>query len=678
MDGKRRGTELTLQVDRRTRYGTDIPSLFGRQDYSGFALKQDFSSKPLWVCPNGHIFLETSSPIYSQITDFLIAIAEPVSRPEYMHEYLLTRYSLYAAVSVKLETEYIIEVLLRHSKTSRLPQEVIEFIKENTAHYGKAKLVLKNNRYFIESQYPGVLNELLMFENVRRAKEAARGIDVEEEAQGEDIGEELRRLMDSNVTEAVKVESFEIAAAYIAEVRRDCHDRNFPLLEEYDFLNDKKNPSLEIDLKPTTHIRSYQEKSLSKMFSNGRARSGVIVLPCGAGKTLVGITAVCTVKKRALILCTSGVAVEQWKLQMELWSTIDPKYIVRFTSVHKDAMPEGACIVICTYSMMGYAGKRSVESQAVFDQLNRVEWGLIIMDEVQVVPADTFRKVIFGVKSHCKLGLTATLVREDDRIEDLNFLIGPKLYEANWLDLQAQGFLARVQCVEVWCPMTAEFFQEYLLAKPRKKILLYVANPIKLLTCQHLVRKHEAAGDKIIIFSDNLFVLEMLGQQLNLPVISGRVGHQDRIRRLYQFEHTQTCNTILVSKVGDNSIDLPGANVIIQISSHFGSRRQEAQRLGRILRPKATAFQSEFNAHFYSLVSQDTQEMWYADKRQLFLVDQGYSYKVIEVPSEVYTTTDMLFSSKLEQKNLLERLLQAKDIDDEVLEDPDDISKIPA
>ena len=222
--------------------------------------------------------------------------------------------------------------------------------------------------------------------------------------------------------------------------------------------------------------------------------------------------------------------------------------------------------------------------------------------------------------------------------------------------------------------MTAEFFQEYLNAKPRKKILLYVANPNKLMTCQYLVKKHESMGDKIIIFSDNLFVLELYSKYLALPMISGNVPHHERVRILFNFENTNASNTILVSKVGDNSIDLPGANVIIQISSHFGSRRQEAQRLGRILRPKTSCVQTDFNAFFYSLVSQDTQEMWYADKRQQFLIDQGYAYKVMSLTEEILKQQDLMFYNKNDQKSLLEKLLQAKDVDDEIQNDPDDIT----
>lgn len=668
---------MSERSKKKLKSANDISSLFDF-DYSQFKLKEDHFDRPLWVCKNGHIFVQTSCQGYLQVTDFLIAISEPVSRPENIHEYILTRYSLYAAVSVKLEPEYIITVLQNYSKTTELPVEVVSFILDSTAQCGKAKLVLRQNKYFIESAYEGVLQDLLKIESVRLAKEAANNTVMEVvENHIEDVREEMALLMDGvTIDTGEKVESICISSEFIEDVRKSCQEENFPLIEEYDFLEDDSSPKLEIDLKPSTHIRPYQEKSLSKMFSNGRARSGVIVLPCGSGKTLVGITAVCTVKKRAIILCTSGVAVDQWKRQLELWSTIDSLQIYCFTSTSKEIIKNHtkACIVISTYSMMGYGGKRSAESNAMYEKMKQVDWGLLVMDEVQVVPADVFRKVIFDMKSHCKLGLTATLVREDNKIEDLNFLIGPKLYEANWLDMQAQGFIARVQCIEVWCPMTAEFFREYLDAKPRKKILLYVANPNKLITCQYLVKKHEAMGDKVIIFSDNLYVLELYSKSFGLPMISGSTPHSERTSILFNFENTEYCNTILVSKVGDNSIDLPGANVIIQISSHFGSRRQEAQRLGRILRPKVSSADTEFNAYFYSLVSQDTQEMWYADKRQQFLVDQGYAYKVMSLNEEVQRQHDLKFLSKDEQKSLLEKLLMAKDMDDEGNNDPDDIT----
>uniref|UniRef100_A0A1X7UFE3 General transcription and DNA repair factor IIH helicase/translocase subunit XPB n=1 Tax=Amphimedon queenslandica TaxID=400682 RepID=A0A1X7UFE3_AMPQE len=227
------------------------------------------------------------------------------------------------------------------------------------------------------------------------------------------------------------------------------------------------------------------------------------------------------------------------------------------------------------------------------DFLQNREWGLMILDEVQTIPADKFRRVLSAVQAHCKLGLTATLVREDDKIQDLNFLIGPKLYEANWMELQNLGFIARVQCAEVWCPMTPEFYAEYLRIKTRKRKLLYVMNPNKFRICQFLMRYHERRNDKIMIFSDMVFPLRTYAMKLDRPFIDGQTPQKERMKILKNFRHNPQVNTIFISKVGDNSFDLPDANVLIQVSAHGGSRRQEAQRLGRILRAKKAASDSD-------------------------------------------------------------------------------------
>lgn len=243
------------------------------------------------------------------------------------------------------------------------------------------------------------------------------------------------------------------------------------------------------------------------MFGRGRARSGVIVLPCGAGKSLVGVTACCTIKKRCLVLCNSAVSVEQWKVQFKLWSTIDDSKICRFTSDVKDKY-ENCDIFITTFNMITHNQKRSYDGEKVMNWLVGQDWGLMLLDEVHTIPAKMFRRVLSTVRSHTKLGLTATLVREDDKIADLNFLIGPKLYEANWLELQNAGFIAKVQCAEVWCPMTPEFYREYLAVQANKKMLFYVMNPNKFRACQFLVKYHERRNDKIIVFSDNVFALK--------------------------------------------------------------------------------------------------------------------------------------------------------------------------
>ncbi|XP_021753875.1 DNA repair helicase XPB1-like [Chenopodium quinoa] len=649
-----------------------------KRDFTKLELKPDHLNRPLWACADGRIFLETFSPLYKQAYDFLIAIAEPVCRPESMHEYNLTPHSLYAAVSVGLETETIITVLNKLSKT-KLPKEMIDFIHGSTANYGKVKLVLKKNRYLIESPFPEVLKKLLKDEVIGKARistEVAHGVDgftvsksLSEMGGGHD--DLLSEAELAAAAEEKDTHAFEIDPAQVENVKQRClpNALNYPMLEEYDFRNDTVNPDLDMELKPLAQPRPYQEKSLSKMFGNGRARSGIIVLPCGAGKSLVGVSAACRIKKSCLCLATNAVSVDQWAFQFKLWSTIRDEHICRFTSDSKERFRGNVGVVVTTYNMVAFGGKRSEESEKIIEEIRNREWGLLLMDEVHVVPAHMFRKVISITKSHCKLGLTATLVREDERITDLNFLIGPKLYEANWLDLVKGGFIANVQCAEVWCPMTKEFFTEYLKKEnSKKKQALYVMNPNKFRACEFLIRFHERErGDKIIVFADNLFALTEYAMKLRKPMIYGATSHVERTKILEAFKTSKDVNTIFLSKVGDNSIDIPEANVIIQISSHAGSRRQEAQRLGRILRAKGrledrmAGGKEEYNAFFYSLVSTDTQEMYYSTKRQQFLIDQGYSFKVITSLPPPDCGSELSYSSVQEQIDLLRKVLTAGD-----------------
>merc|ERR1712013_934010 len=305
----------------------------------------------------------------------------------------------------------------------------------------------------------------------------------------------------------------------------------------------------------------------------------------------------------------------QWKQQFKMWSTADDSMICRFTSDAKDK-PMGCSVLVTTFNMITHTQRRSWEAEQTMKWIQEQEWGIMVLDEVHTIPAKMFRRVLTQVQSHTKLGLTATLVREDDKIADLNFLIGPKLYEANWLELQKEGFIANVQCAEVWCNMTPEFYREFLTMKSMKKLLLCVMNPNKFRATQFLIKYHEKRGDKTIVFSDNVFALKHYATALKRPYIYGPTSQSERIQILQNFKYNQKVNTIFVSKVADTSFDLPEANVLIQISSHGGSRRQEAQRLGRILRAKKGAIAEEFNAFFYTLVSQDTVEMSFSRKRQ--------------------------------------------------------------
>lgn len=559
-------------------------------------------------------------------------------------------------------------------------------------------MVLKHNRYFVESTFPDVIQKLIKDpiiakcrirredgdnlitgtitnkgkfagENNKDENDSDKVQNDANKSKPENIPEELfnfyeKMERDDDEPEDIQTLSFEVNQAEIETIQKRCIQLEYPLLAEYDFKNDTQNRDINIDLKPNAVLRPYQEKSLRKMFGNGRARSGVIVLPCGAGKSLTGVTAACTIRKRCLVLCNSSVSVEQWRMQFKLWSTADDSMICRFTSDAKDK-PIGSGILVTTYTMITHIQKRSWEADQVMRWVKDQEWGLMLLDEVHTIPARMFRRVLTIVQAHCKLGLTATLVREDDKIADLNFLIGPKLYEANWLELQSAGYIARVQCAEVWCPMHPEFYREYLAAKSMKKMLFYVMNPNKFRVCQFLIKYHEKRNDKIIVFSDNIFALVNYAKKLGRPYIFGPTSQGERLQILQNFQFNPKLNTIFVSKIADTSFDLPEANVLIQISSHGGSRRQEAQRLGRILRAKKGAVTEEYNAYFYSLVSQDTLEMQYSRKRQRFLVNQGYSYKVITTIKGI-DEEELFYTNKDEQMQLLQQVLQANDNDGEL------------
>lgn len=659
--------DLNQNIENPTIDNNNISNNFFNEDFSDVVLKPDHMICPLWISSYDHkVYLESFLPLAEQAQDFLVTIAEPVSRPSLIHEYRITSYSLYAAVSVGLQTEDIISVLKRFSKTT-LSSSIIDFIYSTTVRHGKIKLVLKNNRYFLESSFPEVLRILLCDSvigalriNVNPTESEVKSKEqVIEEKTNNDVNKnDFSILIDNKTNEEDldEVHFFEISNSSVEIVKKRCQEIDYPVLEEYDFHNDLRNPDLVIDLKPSTQIRPYQEKSLSKMFGNGRAKSGIIVLPCGAGKTLVGITAACTIKKSLIVLCTSSVSVVQWKQQFLQWSTIHPDSVAVFTSDNKELFSTSAGLVISTYSMVANNRNRSFESQKVMDFLKSREWGFVILDEVHVVPAAMFRRVVTTIAAHSKLGLTATLVREDDKIDDLNFLIGPKLYEANWMDLSQKGHIANVQCAEVWCTMSAEFYEEYLRETPRKRMLLYIMNPTKFQACQFLIDYHEKRDDKIICFSDNVYALREYALKLGKPFIYGATSQQERLKILQNFQHNNKVNTIFLSKVGDTSIDLPEATCLIQISSHYGSRRQEAQRLGRILRAKKRCDEG-FNAFFYSLVSKDTQEMYYSTKRQAFLVDQGYSFKIIAHLNGIENHPNLAYNTARERRELLQQIL---------------------
>lgn len=637
--------------------------------FTALDLSPDYNNRPLYVCPDGHIFLETFSKYYQPAYEFMVAIAEPVSRPKYIQEYQINTYSLYTAVSIGLTDSEIIRVLGQLSKCEIAP-ELKKLIENTVATVGKLKLILKNKRYFVQS------TQLSLLQKVARRMDHYRIFDKnKDDIYDPDTGfiipnDELSSIdvagignadeygSTSRITDEIGIDisdlpqqaetmirRFEIKPECVPKARHKALKMNIPFSDEYDFRSDTDSPDLPIDLKKATAIRPYQERALSKMFNGGRAKSGVIVLPCGAGKTLVGITATCTIRKSTIIFCNSTYLVHQWRAQFFSWITTNTNtdidnYIYLFTAKNKPSIsPDKPIILITTYSI--FTSGKAEQTQILIDQLTSREWGLMIMDEVQEMVAEQTREVVKRIKAHAKLGLTATLVREDDNILDLNYLIGPRLYEANWIDLANQGYIARVKCYEVWCKMTGPFYKHYLLA-PNKGRLYSALNPNKFNAVERLIKYHEKLGHKILVFADILYALHQYYEYLKQsdsegpkhlrrvrPILEGCVSEEERSDVFYKFKTSDTVSCIFISKIGDKAIDLPDANVLIQICSNYGARMQEAQRLGRILRKKAGRT-GEYNAFFYTIISEDTREMYFSMKRQRFLIDQGYVYEVVK------------------------------------------------
>ncbi|GIQ87973.1 helicase Ercc3, partial [Kipferlia bialata] len=446
---------------------------------------------------------------------------------------------------------------------------------------------------------------------------------------------------------------------------------HIPVFDEYDFTHDEDTTRIQGDIKPTTSVRHYQRASLERMFARDVARSGIVCLPCGAGKTLVGVAAMARLGRCCLILCKHTISVHQWRNQIALFSTVPDSCIFTFTSGSRSRFDaDKHSIVISTYSMVVASTQRSTENERVIQALKARVWGVIVLDEVHVAPAQEFSKALQTFRAHMKLGLTATPIREDDNIADLNYIIGPKLYEANWLDLRRDGFIAHVQCVEVPCPMPAMFFREYLrfgtsaLHDRQKQLTLSAINPNKFRTVQYLIQRHKERGDKILVFCEQVWVLKQYANRLNYPYLEGGTNEDERLTVLGLFLTDDSCNPLFLSRVGDDGIDLPAANVVIQISAQFGSRRQETQRLGRILRPKPgmAGMGSEYpHAFFYDLVSTDTVEESFSRNRRAYLVDQGHPF--ITMPHlSVAAAHDntLLLGDAREVRSILDDALSAK------------------
>ncbi len=545
---------------------------------------------PLIVQSDRTVFLETANPAFEDARDDLARFAELDKSPEHLHTYRITPLSLWNAASSGMAASEIINILNRYSKYE-VPTNVVEDIREVVGRYGRVRLVREGEELLLESDEPLLMLELSRHKTV-----------------GPLLGQQLDELR------------YRVPPGNRGHLKQALIKIGFPV---EDLAGYTAGTPMEIGLRPVSRtgrefgLRRYQQDAVNVFWSGGDSRggSGVLVLPCGAGKTIIGIGVMEKVSMHTLILTTNVTALRQWKQEILDKTDIHPDMIGEYSGELKEIKP----ITIATYQILTY--RRNKKSPFIhFSLFNEQQWGLIVYDEVHLLPAPVFRAVA-DIQSRRRLGLTATLVREDNKEDDVFSLIGPKKIDVPWKELERQGWIAEASCVEYRLPMDQDLRLEYALAETRRKYTVASTNPAKLEVIDHLLKQH--AGDRILIIGQFIDQLKTIAKILGAPLITGSVRNQVR-EELYNKFRTGEEKVLVVSKVANFAVDLPEANVAIQVSGTFGSRQEEAQRLGRVLRPKS----GENQAWFYTLVTRDTIDQEFAMNRQLFLTEQGYRYEI--------------------------------------------------
>jgi DNA excision repair protein ERCC-3 len=549
-------------------------------------------SNPLIVQGDRSILAEVDNPRYTEARDALAPFAELEKSPEHIHTYRLTSLSLWNAAATGMTAEAMVDVLRRYSKFP-LPSNLATDITELVDRYGRVRLERLGDGLRLVCPDRPLLEELVRQPKVRQY-----------------LGERLDE------------QSYPVDPAYRGVLKQALIAVGYPA---EDLAGYTEGAALPLQLRTLArsgmpfHVRDYQRDAAEIFYAGGDARggSGVIVLPCGAGKTIVGITAMALLQRSTLVLTTSITAVKQWRRELLDKTDLREEQVAEYTGETKDI----AAVTLATYQILTHRPDKKEEFPhfKIFDQR---DWGLIVYDEVHLLPAPVFR-VTAQIQARRRLGLTATLIREDGREEDVFSLIGPKKFDVPWRELETRGWIAEADCSEIRVALPEGLRMEYAVAEWRNKYRIASENPVKDDVIGHLLERYH--GSRILIIGQYLKQLRRLSKRFGIPLITGQTGNAEREDLYNRFRRGEVRNLVL-SKVGNFAIDLPDANVLIQVSGTFGSRQEEAQRLGRILRPKATGEV----AHFYTLVTRDTRELDFAHHRQLFLAEQGYSYSILD------------------------------------------------
>jgi len=565
------------------------------------------------VQSNLEIMVEVDNPNYTTARDAIAPFTELVKSPEHLHTYKISHLSLWNAAATGLRAPDVIERLESQSRYP-IPPTVITEVEDYMARYGLLRLKKEDGRLIMES------DDKIMFVEICKLKDVEPFV--------------IEYIDDTHVV---------VDPERRGHLKMVLTNAGFPV---EDLAGYTVGDPLPIRLRETTvsgkpfNLRDYQKDAAQVFYASGSEKggSGVIVLPCGSGKTVIGLATMALVQTKTLILTPNISSSRQWIREICDKTNLTLDQVKEYSGEVKEIGP----VTVATYQILtqrkrakkGDENKEGKEPEmteeevkkelANFPLFSQEKWGLMIYDEVHLLPAPVFR-LSTEMQATRRLGLTATLVREDHKETEVFSLIGPKKFDIPWRILEAQGWIATADCNEIRIPMDPELKMKYALAPVRDKITLASTNPEKTDIVERLLKYFSKPDDRVLIIGQYIDQLEALSEDLQIPLITGKTPNKER-EKLYGAFRSGAQKNLMVSKVGNFAIDLPDANVLIQISGTFGSRQEEAQRLGRVLRPKSDGGA----AHFYSIVTQDSKEQEFAMNRQLFLTEQGYAYKIIK------------------------------------------------
>ena len=561
-------------------------------------------NNPLIVQSNRTLLLEVDHPLHAEARDALAQFAELEKSPEHIHTYRLSPLSLWNAAAGGMDAQRVLDLLTLYSKYP-IPSNVAVDIREYISRYGRLKLIREGEALLLVSDDSALLTEVMR--NRRTLPFLLRQINSR---------------------------TLQVDASRRGHIKQALIHLGFPA---EDLAGYTEGSPLPLQLRSETLSgkvfapRAYQSAAAAAFYAGGAPSggSGVVVLPCGAGKTIVGLVTMADIGRATLILTPNTIAVRQWISELRDKTDLPPEMIGEYTGDRKEICP----ITVSTYQILTYRKHTKDQENGELDEealteenfphfalFTSYDWGLIIYDEVHLLPAPVFR-ITAEIQARRRLGLTATLVREDGRETDVFSLIGPKKYDVPWRELERQGWIATAECHEIRVGMNENEQLNYAMADEREKYRLAAETPAKLEVARFLAEKHQ--DDQVLIIGQYLDQVKLLAEELNAPLITGRTSNAQR-ERLYELFRAGKIKRLVVSKVANFAIDLPDANVAIQVSGTFGSRQEEAQRLGRILRPK----QDGSLAYFYSIVTRDSRDQDFSANRQLFLTEQGYRYVI--------------------------------------------------